>query len=74
MRAPGARPEIATSFAGLEAQAKQKMTTEAWAYVAGGAGLESAMEANRAAFSIDSAPNQGTLVKITFPTTRVLAG
>ena len=32
------------------------------------------VEANRAAFSIDSAPNQGTLVKITFPTTRVLAG
>ena len=25
-------------------------------------------------FTIDSAPNQGTLVKITFPTTRVLAG
>jgi PAS domain S-box-containing protein len=32
------------------------------------------VEANRAAFSIDSAPDQGTLVKITFPTTRVLAG
>jgi PAS domain S-box-containing protein len=32
------------------------------------------VEANRAAFTIDSAPNQGTLVKITFPTTRVLAG
>jgi signal transduction histidine kinase len=32
------------------------------------------VEANRAAFSIDSAVNQGTLVKITFPTTRVLAG
>ncbi len=32
------------------------------------------VEANRAAFSIDSTPNQGTLVKITFPTTRVLAG
>ena len=32
------------------------------------------VEAIRAAFSIDSAPNQGTLVKITFPTTRVLAG
>ena len=31
------------------------------------------VEANRAAFSIDSAPNQGTLVKITFPTTRILA-
>ena len=32
------------------------------------------VEANRAAFSIDSAVNQGTLVKITFPNTRVLAG
>jgi signal transduction histidine kinase len=32
------------------------------------------VEANRAAFTIDSAPDQGTLVKITFPTTRVLAG
>ena len=31
-------------------------------------------EANRATFAIDSAPNQGTLVRITFPTTRVLAG
>jgi PAS domain S-box-containing protein len=32
------------------------------------------VEANRASFAIDSAVNQGTLVKITFPTTRVLAG
>jgi len=32
------------------------------------------VEANRAAFSIDSVPDQGTLVRITFPTTRVLAG
>jgi PAS domain S-box-containing protein len=32
------------------------------------------VEANRAAFSIDSVPSQGTLVRITFPTTRVLAG
>ncbi|MCR4283684.1 MAG: PAS domain S-box protein [Bauldia sp.] len=32
------------------------------------------VEANRAIFSIESALNQGTLVKITFPTTRVLAG
>jgi PAS domain S-box-containing protein len=31
------------------------------------------VEANRAAFAIDSAVDQGTLVKITFPTTRVLA-
>ncbi len=32
------------------------------------------VEANRANFTIDSAIDQGTLVKITFPTTRVLAG
>ncbi len=32
------------------------------------------VEANRATFAIDSAVNQGTLVRITFPTTRVLAG
>ncbi len=32
------------------------------------------VEANRASFAIDSAVNQGTLIRITFPTTRVLAG
>jgi signal transduction histidine kinase len=32
------------------------------------------VEANRAAFAIDSAVNQGTLVRVTFPNTRVLAG
>jgi len=32
------------------------------------------VEANRAVFSLTSAPNQGTLARITFPTTRVLAG
>ena len=32
------------------------------------------VEANRASFAIDSAVDQGTLVRITFPTTRVLAG
>ena len=32
------------------------------------------VEANRANLAIDSAKDQGTLVKITFPTTRVLAG
>jgi lactate 2-monooxygenase len=47
----GARPEVPTSFAGLEKAAQQKMSPEAWAYTAGGAGLESAMEANRAAFA-----------------------
>jgi lactate 2-monooxygenase len=47
----GAKPEFPTSFTGLEAAAQQKMTPEAWAYTAGGAGLETAMEANRAAFA-----------------------
>jgi signal transduction histidine kinase len=32
------------------------------------------VEANRATFAIESAPEHGTLVRITFPTTRVLAG
>jgi lactate 2-monooxygenase len=47
----GARPDMPTNFIGLEAMAKQKMTAEAWAYTAGAAGLETAMAANRAAFS-----------------------
>ena len=44
-------PEIPTSFTGLEAAAQRKMSREAWAYTAGGAGLETAMEANRTAFA-----------------------
>ena len=32
------------------------------------------VEANRAAFQIDSAVGQGTLIRVTFPSTRVLAG
>lgn len=47
----GAKPDIPTSFIGLEAAAKQKMSPEAWAYTAGSAGLESAADANRAAFA-----------------------
>jgi|CXWL01.1.fsa_nt_gi lactate 2-monooxygenase len=47
----GAKPEIPTSFTGLEAAAQRAMTPEAWAYVAGSAGLESSAEANRAAFA-----------------------
>jgi PAS domain S-box-containing protein len=46
---------------------------------AGGTGLglpltKALVEANRAAFRIDSTVNQGTLVSVTFPVTRVLAG
>jgi lactate 2-monooxygenase len=47
----GARPEIPTNFPGLEAAAQKKMSPEAWAYTAGSAGLETAADANRAAFS-----------------------
>lgn len=47
----GAKPEIPTSFAGLERAAREKMTPEAWAYTAGSAGLETAADANRAAFA-----------------------
>ena len=32
------------------------------------------VEANRARFAINSAPGEGTLVEIVFPSTRVLAG
>lgn len=46
----GVRPSIPTSFPSLETAAQQKMAPEAWSYTAGGAGLESAMDANRAAF------------------------
>ncbi len=46
----GSTPEIPTSFPQLETAAKQKMSPEAWAYTAGAAGIETAMEANRAAF------------------------
>lgn len=46
----GVKPDIPTNFAGLETRAQQKMSPEAWAYTAGAAGLETAMNANRAAF------------------------
>ncbi|WP_321342684.1 PAS domain-containing sensor histidine kinase [Breoghania sp.] len=48
------------------------------ARLGGGTGLglpltKALVEANRAGFSIDSEPNQGTMVEITFPSQRVLA-
>lgn len=46
----GRRPAVSTSAAGLERQAKRHMSRRAWAYVAGGAGSEATMGANRAAF------------------------
>src|SRR5690606_1222233 len=50
----GARPAVPTNFPALERAAQQKLSPEAWAYTAGGAGLETAMAANRVAF--DRAP------------------
>jgi len=41
---------VPVSFAKLESSAKRRMRREAYAYVAGGAGLESTIDANRAAF------------------------
>ena len=46
----GRRPTVSTSAAGLERQARRHMSRRAWAYVAGGAGSEATMAANRAAF------------------------
>lgn len=45
----GRRPAVPVAAAALEAGAKGKMTPEAFAYVAGGAGAERTMAANRAA-------------------------
>ncbi len=46
----GARPVVPTDARLLEARARAVMSAEAFAYVAGGAGLERTMDANRAAF------------------------
>ena len=46
----GHRPAVPVSQAELEKAAQAAMSPEAWAYVAGGAGRESTMDANRAAF------------------------
>jgi lactate 2-monooxygenase len=46
----GHRPAVPVAQAGLEKAAQAAMSPEAWAYVAGGAGRESTMDANRAAF------------------------
>jgi lactate 2-monooxygenase len=47
----GAKPEIPSAFPALEARARETLSAEAFAYIAGGAGLETTMEANRAAFA-----------------------
>ncbi|PYE55947.1 lactate 2-monooxygenase [Deinococcus yavapaiensis] len=46
----GEKPRVPTDFARLERAAHEKMTPRGYAYVAGGAGLETTMRANRAAF------------------------
>jgi lactate 2-monooxygenase len=46
----GERPKLAVSALELEARAREVMTPEAFGYVAGGAGSERTVHANRAAF------------------------
>lgn len=46
----GSRPAVPIDFASLEAAALTRMTPEARAYIAGGAGAEITMASNRAAF------------------------
>lgn len=46
----GIKPKVPASFEKLEKLAKKKMTKPAWAYIAGGAGGEATMRANRAGF------------------------
>lgn len=45
----GATPVVPFAYAALEAAAEAAMSREAWAYVAGGAGRETTIEANRRA-------------------------
>jgi isopentenyl diphosphate isomerase/L-lactate dehydrogenase-like FMN-dependent dehydrogenase len=47
----GERPTLPMTFASLEAAARERMTPEAYAYVAGGAGDEHTMRANVDAFA-----------------------
>ena len=46
----GQRPTLPVSYEELERQAREKLTPEAYGYVAGGAGGEETMRANREAF------------------------
>ncbi|MBT0567352.1 alpha-hydroxy-acid oxidizing protein [Williamsia sp. CHRR-6] len=46
----GRTPAVPTDFAELERRAKKAMGQRAWAYIGGGAGEGTTMEANRAAF------------------------
>ena len=46
----GERPALPTTYDGLEARAREELSPEAFAYVAGGAGEGRTMRANRDAF------------------------
>jgi lactate 2-monooxygenase len=46
----GMKPELPMALAELEQEAKKKLTPQAYAYIAGGAGLEHTVSANREAF------------------------
>jgi isopentenyl diphosphate isomerase/L-lactate dehydrogenase-like FMN-dependent dehydrogenase len=46
----GRKPRVPQSAAALEQEAERAMSDEGFAYIAGGAGLETTMKANRAAF------------------------
>jgi lactate 2-monooxygenase len=48
--AGGQPPVVPVAWPELEAAAQTAMSSEAWAYIAGGAGRESTIDANRAAF------------------------
>src|SRR3972149_7600572 len=48
--ARGIRPRVPVSVERLERRAREAMTPEAYAYVAGGAGTEETIRENRAAF------------------------
>jgi lactate 2-monooxygenase len=46
----GIKPQVSIDLANLEASARESMSPKAWAYIGGGAGIESTMTANRNAF------------------------
>jgi lactate 2-monooxygenase len=46
----GEKPKVPVNMTTLEAKARRRMSKEAFAYIAGGAGTESTVSANRAAF------------------------
>lgn len=46
----GRKPSVPVNFSELERRAEDHMSREAYAYIAGGAGLEATMSANRASF------------------------